>query len=81
MAASLAWYRQNRGYAGAAAAVTVRTTVLWGDADPLFPVAWADALGDWFTDHVLQVLPGVGHFVPVEAPAAMAGAIKARLAG
>ena len=50
----------------------VPSTVLWAAADPLFPVAWADALGEWFTQHELRVLPDVGHFVPVEAPAAFA---------
>jgi pimeloyl-ACP methyl ester carboxylesterase len=76
--ASLEWYRQNRSYA-AEGPVPVPATVLWAAADPLFPVAWADALGEWFTRHELRVLPGVGHFVPVEAPAAFAQAIAERL--
>jgi pimeloyl-ACP methyl ester carboxylesterase len=80
MAASLGWYRQNRGYA-AESPVHVPTTVLWGTADPLFPVAWADALGDWFSDHELRVLPGIGHFVPLEAPGAFADAIHERARG
>ena len=77
MAASLAWYRQNRGYA-ADAPVSVPTTMLWPGADPLFPREWADALGDWFTDHELLVLEDVGHFVPVEAPEPFAAAVRAR---
>jgi pimeloyl-ACP methyl ester carboxylesterase len=76
--AGLEWYRQNRGYA-AEGAVRVPATVLWGAADPLFPVAWADALGEWFTRHELRVLPDVGHFLPVEAPAVFAEAIASRL--
>ncbi len=78
MDASLAWYRQNQGYA-AAEPVTVPTTVLWGDRDPTMPTAWADALGDWFTDHELRLLPGTGHFVPREAPGAFAAAVAQRL--
>lgn len=76
---SLGWYRQNRGYA-ADGPVRVPSTVLWGDTDPLFPLAWADALGDWFTEHELRVLPATGHFLPLEAPAAFAGAIAERIA-
>jgi pimeloyl-ACP methyl ester carboxylesterase len=75
---SLGWYRQNRGYA-AEGAVQVPSTVLWGDSDALFPLAWADALGDWFGEHELRVLPGAGHFLPLEAPAAFAGAITERI--
>ncbi len=57
--------------------MTVPTRMLWPDHDPLFPLAWADALDDWFSDVQLQVLPGVGHFVPLEAPDAVVDAIGA----
>ncbi len=80
MAASLRWYDENRGYTTAVGPVTVPTTVLWGDRDPTMPVAWADALADWFDDHELRVLAGVGHFTPLEAPAAFADAVAHRLA-
>jgi pimeloyl-ACP methyl ester carboxylesterase len=73
---STAWYRANRGYA-ASEPVRVPTVMLWPAADPLFPVPWADAVGEWFTDVRLVTVPGCGHFVPLEAPEAFAAAVTA----
>jgi pimeloyl-ACP methyl ester carboxylesterase len=74
-AASIAWYSANQGYA-ATDPVTVATVMLWGEHD-LFPVAWSDRLDDWFTEVELRVLPGCGHFLPLEAPAPVVAAIEA----
>lgn len=52
------------------------TSVLWGEADPTLPAAWADRLGEYFADLRLHLLPGIGHFVPIEAPGKVAGAIR-----
>jgi pimeloyl-ACP methyl ester carboxylesterase len=52
--------------------------VLWGEHEPLFPVAWADRLPEHFADAELRVLPGVGHFAPLEAPEAFAAAVRER---
>lgn len=76
-AASIAWYRDNVGYADGRP-TDVPTTMLWPERDPLFPIAWADEVASWFTDVELRPVPG-GHFVPLEAAAAMAAAIAARL--
>jgi pimeloyl-ACP methyl ester carboxylesterase len=76
--ASLAWYRANKGYA-ATHPVTVPTTMLWGKRDPLFPTAWADRIDEWFTDIELRLIPGAGHFLPLEAPEDFASAITDRL--
>jgi pimeloyl-ACP methyl ester carboxylesterase len=76
MTAGFEWYRQNARVTGETP-VTVPTRMLWPDQDPLFPVEWADALDDWFTDVELVVLPGAGHFVPLEAPDAVVDAIRA----
>jgi pimeloyl-ACP methyl ester carboxylesterase len=55
--------------------------VLWpDDHDPLFPQAWADRVGDYFSAITVRKLSGVGHFVPLEAPDAFAGAILDALA-
>jgi pimeloyl-ACP methyl ester carboxylesterase len=51
--------------------------VLWPTHDPLFPVAWSDRLAEFFADAQLRVLDGVGHFVPLQAPDAVAAAIRA----
>jgi pimeloyl-ACP methyl ester carboxylesterase len=86
--ASIGWYRAGAGAVARSLAerapapldrVAVPTTVLWPEHDPLFPQAWSDRIDDWFADAELRLLDGVGHFVPVEAPEAMAGAISERL--
>ena len=82
---SIGWYRQGpgllrRGLAERAPAPEDRTTapthVLWPAHDPLFPPAWADRLGEFFTDVTVTPLPDCGHFVPIEAPDALAAAIR-----
>jgi pimeloyl-ACP methyl ester carboxylesterase len=73
-AASVAWYAANPS--GSRAPIDVRTIVLWGDGDPLFPVAWADAVPESFTNAELRILAGAGHFLPLEAPDAFAAAIR-----
>jgi pimeloyl-ACP methyl ester carboxylesterase len=56
--------------------ITQPTVVLWGEADPVMPATWADRLGAYFPSSTLEILPGVGHFVPVEAPDETAVAIR-----
>jgi pimeloyl-ACP methyl ester carboxylesterase len=72
-AASIAWYAANPRYV-TADSIAVPSIVLWGEHDPLFPVAWADRLEQSFSDVRLRVLP-CGHFIPLEAPDAMVQAI------
>jgi pimeloyl-ACP methyl ester carboxylesterase len=55
--------------------------VLWQEHDPIFPIAWADRLDDFFTDHHFESLPGVGHFTPLEATGGFAAAIREFLTG
>jgi pimeloyl-ACP methyl ester carboxylesterase len=85
-AASVAWYRAGAGTVATALSerppapedrLAVPTTVLWPTDDPLFPVAWSDRLAAFFADPELRVLDGVGHFVPLQAPDAVAAAIRA----
>jgi pimeloyl-ACP methyl ester carboxylesterase len=85
-AASIAWYRAGAGTLADALRerpparedrLAVPTTVLWPTQDPLFPVAWSDRLAEFFSDAELRVLEGVGHFVPLQAPDDVAGAIRA----
>ena len=49
-------------------AVPVPTLVLWGEADPVLPVAWADRLPEYFPALALERVPDVGHFMMREAP-------------
>jgi pimeloyl-ACP methyl ester carboxylesterase len=60
--------------------IAVPTTVLWPEHDPLFPRAWGDRIGEWFSRADLRPVDGIGHFCPVEAPEAMADAITHALA-
>jgi pimeloyl-ACP methyl ester carboxylesterase len=85
-AASIAWYRAGAGTVATALTerppapedrLLVPTTVLWPTDDPLFPVAWSDRLDEFFADAQLRVLNGVGHFVALQAPDAVAAAIRA----
>ena len=75
--ASIAWYRAGAGSVAASLAekapapgnrITVPTTVLWPEHDPLFPREWSDRIGDFFADARLTWLDGAGHFSPLEAP-------------
>ena len=84
--ASIAWYRAGAGSVAASLAekapaphdrITVPTTVLWPEYDPLFPREWSDRIGEFFADARLTWLDGAGHFSPVEAPGEFAAAVVA----
>ncbi|PPF47204.1 alpha/beta hydrolase [Pseudoclavibacter sp. AY1F1] len=75
-AASIQWYLANRGYAGDPSPIKTPTVMLWPTEDPLFPTEWADRLDDHFTRATLQFVAGSGHLLPIEAPAALASAIR-----
>ena len=87
--ASIAWYRTSSSPDTAYVAETAPepagrigtpTTVLWQEFDPIFPTEWSDRLDEFFADVSLEMLDGVGHFTPLEAPDRFASAIKKRLA-
>ncbi len=44
------------------------TLVLWGDSDPILPVAWSDRIPEFFPASTLKVVEGCGHFLMREAP-------------
>jgi pimeloyl-ACP methyl ester carboxylesterase len=86
--ASIGWYRAGSGTVASSLAevapdpgerISVPTTVLWPDHDPLFPQAWSDRLDAFFSNYTLRLLSGSGHFVPLEAPEAFASAILGEL--
>jgi len=56
------------------------TVVLWGEADPVARPFLADRLPEYFPNLSLRLRPGVGHFVPIEAPEEALVAIRAALA-
>jgi pimeloyl-ACP methyl ester carboxylesterase len=48
--------------------------VVWGEADPVFPLAIAERVAhDLAAD--LEVLPGAGHHLPIEAPTGLTKAV------
>jgi len=56
------------GHAPAPQPISVPTCVRWAEHDAIFPVAWADRLGEVFTDLDFATLPDVGHFPHREDP-------------
>jgi pimeloyl-ACP methyl ester carboxylesterase len=74
--ASIGWYRASAGTVArslaeqppkAADRISVATTVLWPEHDPLFPPAWSDRLDEFFSSVTVHPLAGAGHFSPLEA--------------
>jgi pimeloyl-ACP methyl ester carboxylesterase len=56
--------------------ITSPVKLLWGSDDTEVPVAVARAAQELIDDVSLEVLPGVGHLVPVQAPQALRDAIE-----
>jgi pimeloyl-ACP methyl ester carboxylesterase len=86
--ASIGWYRAGSGTVAASLTeqppapndrISVPTTVLWPEQDPLFPVDWSDRISEFFTDAHVQTLADIGHFIPLEAAPRFAQAIEGHL--
>ena len=48
--------------------IRVPTRVFWGRHDPILRVEWADRLGDYFHEPIVEVAEDAGHFVHLEVP-------------
>jgi pimeloyl-ACP methyl ester carboxylesterase len=75
---SIWWYRARaarRSRPNAAIPTEIPTIALWGDRDPMRPLDHREGFDRAFPRSVSRVLPDVGHFVPAEAPDAVAQAI------
>lgn len=59
--------------------IGIPTVVRWGELDPVKPAAWAEGIGETFSDLDFGFVPGAGHFVPFEAPEETAAAVRAAL--
>jgi pimeloyl-ACP methyl ester carboxylesterase len=83
LTAALNWYRaMSREDVADMPRVTVPTTYVWGTTDPAFSRAVAEATGGFVdADYRFVELAGVGHWVPDQAPDALAEAIIARVQG
>jgi pimeloyl-ACP methyl ester carboxylesterase len=60
--------------------ITCPTAVVWGAQDPFLPPALGRRLADAIPGATLEVLPGMRHFVPEDAPRQVADALAALLA-
>jgi pimeloyl-ACP methyl ester carboxylesterase len=81
LTAALNWYRALPfGTQPDTHAVTVPTTYVWADGDPLVTRATAEHTAAWVSaDYRLVTLRGIGHWVPEEAPQALAEIVLARI--
>ena len=59
--------------------ILLPTVVRWGERDPVKPAAWAEGIEQTFPDLDFRFVPGVGHFVPFEAPEETVTAIRMAL--
>jgi pimeloyl-ACP methyl ester carboxylesterase len=57
--------------------VQVPCAVIWGEGDPFFPIAIGERTASRIPGATLVRLPGCGHFLPEEDPAAFAEAVMA----
>jgi len=83
-ASSLVWYRARaalRSKREIPLVVHAPTIALWGDSDPMRPLAHREGFEHAFPHSKSRVLAGVGHFVAAEAPATVAGAVAELLKG
>jgi pimeloyl-ACP methyl ester carboxylesterase len=79
------WYISRRaareanvsGTAATETPITVPACVRWGALDPALPVAWADRLGETFSDLDFAPFEGAGHFPHREYPERAASEIAA----
>ncbi|MGC4770327.1 alpha/beta fold hydrolase [Micromonospora sp. DT44] len=83
LTAALNWYRaMSRADLAAVAPVAVPTTYVWSDRDVAIGRTAAEACAANVTgDYLFVPLAGVTHWIPDAAPAALAEAVLARVAG
>jgi pimeloyl-ACP methyl ester carboxylesterase len=78
---ALNWYRAlSRDQLAGTSVISVPTTYVWSDKDPVVGLTAALRTADWVdADYQLVALKGVGHWIPEEAPAALTDAVLARI--
>jgi pimeloyl-ACP methyl ester carboxylesterase len=77
----LNWYRALSGAElKGVGVITVPTTYVWSDRDPVVGLTAALRTADWVeADYQLVAMKGIGHWVPEEAPAALAEVVLKRI--
>lgn len=82
LTAALNWYRAMRADLSSTPAVQVPTTYVWGDEDMALGRVGAEHCAEFVSaDYRFVELAGVSHWVPEQAPGALAEAILARVNG
>jgi pimeloyl-ACP methyl ester carboxylesterase len=77
-----AWITDERpDHTDAIGSITVPTLLIWGDADPISPVAVGERLAALLPAATLSVIPGGTHDLARDETAAVARLIAAHLAG
>jgi pimeloyl-ACP methyl ester carboxylesterase len=78
---ALNWYRALSGSElSGVGVITVPTTYVWSDKDPVTGLTAALRTADWVeADYQLVAMRGIGHWVPEEAPGALADAALSRI--
>jgi pimeloyl-ACP methyl ester carboxylesterase len=69
----------NESYEGQLSRIDHPVHLLWGEEDREVPVSVAESASALLADATLEVLPGVGHLLPIEAPDALRAAIERAL--
>lgn len=69
----------NESYEGMLDRITIPVRMVWGSHDTEVPAAVAEMAGLRLRDASLDILAGVGHLVPTEAPEALNAAIREML--
>lgn len=69
----------NESYEGQLRRITAPVHLLWGAEDAEVPVSVAEASVALLPNATLEILPGVGHMVPLEAPDALRAAVAKAL--
>lgn len=69
----------NESYEGQLSRISTHVHLLWGEHDTEVPVAVAESAAALIRDVSIEVLPGVGHLIPTQAPAALHDAIAKAL--
>lgn len=77
-----AWVTRDRiDHTSLMATIEQPICLIWGDADPISPVAVGARLNETFVNSELHVLPGGTHELALERPAEVASLIERHLAG
>ena len=80
LTAALSWYRAMAPWLNELPAVTVPTTYVWSSGDKALGREGAEMCGDFVdADYRFVELPDVTHWIPDEAPDALAAAIMERV--